>query len=303
MKLAVISDIHGNYKALEAFLDHMEKTAPDRIICLGDYVTDGPYPDRTMELVENMTRRYPCCLIRGNREEYLIQNDHKDAGWKPSSQSGSLYYTARTLSPKYIALFESLAHTRVLAFDGYPAITACHGTPGESRGNFLLNPEKKRAVMENLQTQYLLGGHSHNQETDSLYGKVYVNPGSLGLAVDGIGRRAQFALLTAESAVQRKAGQEESGSFKAGDREYGWYWKPQLCSIPYDVESYLQDFTESGLDECGKILTMAVKKVLVSGRNYFYECVVEAERISGLQGAMIPESAWEQASLSLGIMR
>lgn len=51
MKLAVISDVHGNYKALEAFLAYIGKNPVDGIVCLGDYVTDSPYPQRTMELL------------------------------------------------------------------------------------------------------------------------------------------------------------------------------------------------------------------------------------------------------------
>ena len=51
-KLALISDVHGNYKALEAFLEYIEVHPVDGIICLGDYVTDSPYPERTMELLK-----------------------------------------------------------------------------------------------------------------------------------------------------------------------------------------------------------------------------------------------------------
>ena len=41
-RLALISDVHGNYKALEAFLEYIEEHPVDGIICLGDYVTDSP---------------------------------------------------------------------------------------------------------------------------------------------------------------------------------------------------------------------------------------------------------------------
>lgn len=76
-RLALISDVHGNYKALEAFLEYIEEHPVDGIICLGDYVTDSPYPERTMELLHKMRETRDCCMLRGNREDYLLDNAHQ----------------------------------------------------------------------------------------------------------------------------------------------------------------------------------------------------------------------------------
>ena len=45
MRIAVISDIHSNYIAFKTIIDDIKKENIDEIIFLGDYVTDGPYPD------------------------------------------------------------------------------------------------------------------------------------------------------------------------------------------------------------------------------------------------------------------
>ena len=50
-RYALISDIHGNFKALEAFLEYIQGNPVDGIISLGDYVTDGPYPEKIMEQI------------------------------------------------------------------------------------------------------------------------------------------------------------------------------------------------------------------------------------------------------------
>lgn len=92
-RIALMSDIHGNYKALEAFLKYIESNPVDGIICLGDYVTDAPYPQRLMSLLYTMKEQYPCYLLRGNREEYLLENLGNCKGWKPSSANGILLYT------------------------------------------------------------------------------------------------------------------------------------------------------------------------------------------------------------------
>ncbi|MBD5459705.1 MAG: metallophosphoesterase, partial [Lachnospiraceae bacterium] len=174
MKLAVISDIHGNYKAFEAFLEFARQLEPDGIIGLGDYVTDSPYPQRTLGLLYDMMEKYPCYLVKGNREEYLIRNFHEPQGWKPSSSNGLLYYTAQHITEGDIAFFESLKICDTVEIEGYPTLTICHGIPDRSRGNFTEEPGLKDRCMRALETKYLLGGHSHHQETDRLYGKLYV---------------------------------------------------------------------------------------------------------------------------------
>ena len=68
MKVAVFSDIHGNYQALDAILNDVKKKSVDEIIFLGDSVSLGPSPyeciDRLMK--KNIT------FINGNHELYLL---------------------------------------------------------------------------------------------------------------------------------------------------------------------------------------------------------------------------------------
>lgn len=273
-KLALISDIHGNYKALEAFLAHIGKRPVDGIICLGDYVTDGPNPEQTMELLYEMQEKHVCYMVRGNREDYLLNNAGNREGWKPSSANGTLYYTFRHLGERDMAFFASLPTEREVRIEGCPVLYICHGTPGRVRGNVHEEAGLKEKVLEKLPYKYLLGGHSHHQEIYRQQGKTYINPGSLGFAVDGVGRRAQFAVLT---------GNEQG-------------WETAFWSIPYDVEGYLRDFATSGVDEAGMTLNKAVKKSIVTGVNYFYKCILamdEEARDAGVGSiAQIPEEKW-----------
>lgn len=277
MRVAVISDIHANYKAFEAFLTYIEEHPVDAVIGLGDYVTDCPYPQRTMQLLYGMMEKYPCYLIRGNREEYLLDNDKNPQGWHICSPNGALYYTSLHVTGEDLAYFDSLPSVKALQLGNCPELTICHGAPKEIRGNFEFQPELKDQVMRDLPTKYLLGGHSHHQEATKMYGNLYVNPGSLGLAIDFKGGNAEFAILE---------GEKES-------------WKPQLVSVPYDLEGFLQDFAESGLDEYGLILTKAVKKTLRTGRNYFYEAVCEACKLSGKPLPETGEDIWQQVAVKL----
>ncbi len=276
MKLALISDVHGNYKALEAFLDYIREHPVDGIIGLGDYVTDSPYPRRTLRLLYEMRESHPCWLLRGNRENYLLDNVDNRMGWKPSSANGVLYYTLQNVEAQDLEFFASLPTERELALESLPPLYLCHGTPGRVRGNVNEEAGLREKVMEELTYPYLLGGHSHHQEIYRQGGKTYINPGALGFCIDGIGRRAQFAVLT--------------GSAKA--------WEAELLSIPYDVEGFLRDFEESGVDELGMTLNKAVKKSLVTGVNYFYRCILtmaaEAERRGLRSPAELPETDWKE---------
>lgn len=277
MRVAVISDIHGNFKAFEAFLAYIERYPVEAVIGLGDYVTDSPYPQRTLGMLYELQKKLPCYLLRGNREDYLLNNDKQPQGWHYCSANGALYYTSQNVTRADLEFFESLPTVKRVQIGTCPELMLCHGAPEEVRGNFEFDLELKDRVMRELPTEYLLGGHSHHQEATVMHGKMYINPGSLGLAIDFVGGRAEFAILE-------------------GDKEG---WKPQLISIPYDLEGFLQAFTESGLDEYGMILNRAVKKTLRTGRNYFYYAVCEAIKLSGKPLGETTEGVWQQVAVNL----
>lgn len=283
IEFAVISDIHGNYKAFEAFLKYVEGFHLDGIICLGDYVTDSPYPERTMELLYGMMEKYTCYMVRGNREQYLIDNFYEPKGFHSSSATGTLYYTALHISKEDIHFFESLPISAKLNLLNCPDTMLCHGSPSEMRGNLFEDPELKKDILKSMDEEFLFGGHSHHQEVYTQYGKTYLNPGSIGLAIDGVGRQAQFALIHTEVKNSKPT------------------YAIDLKSIPYDVDSFLQDFTGSGLDECGMILNRAIKKTLVTGVNYFYQMIAEVQNRIGKPAAQVPESIWQQAADHLHI--
>lgn len=301
VRYALISDIHGNYKALEAFLCYIEEQPVDGIICLGDYVTDSPYPEKTMGLLYAMQEKYTCYMLRGNREDYLLDNRDNRQGWKPSSANGVLYYTWRHMTETDLEFFASLPTERELQIGNCPPLYLCHGTPGRVRGNMREDRELREEVMEHMPFDYLLGGHSHFQELTIRQGKTYINPGSLGIAIDGVGRRAQFAVLTGTEAGERGRegdNEKESGQAEAYALENKGGWKAEFFSIDYDVDGFLRDFQASGVDEMGMTLNKAVKKSLLTGVNYFYRCIraiqQETEKAGKVALEDMPEEVWKQ---------
>ena len=72
MDIAVLSDIHSNHSAFQACFDYAVGKGITNFVLLGDYITDAPYPQKTMELIYVIRKYFNCWMVRGNREEYLL---------------------------------------------------------------------------------------------------------------------------------------------------------------------------------------------------------------------------------------
>ena len=140
VKIAVLSDIHGNYMALQKCLEHAEAQNIDAYFFLGDYLGEFPYPQRTMKILYDMREKYQCFFIRGNKEDYWI-NRRKDINcdWKNGNHSvGAMIYCYENLTAKDIDFFETMPICESIQFDGAAPILLCHGKPVNNRGNLLV---------------------------------------------------------------------------------------------------------------------------------------------------------------------
>lgn len=279
MKIAVISDIHGNYKAYEACMEYLDKHPVDMLFFLGDYITDSPYPQKLLSMFYETLKKRKCFYVKGNREEYILGNKKNERGFRKSSGTGTLLYTAEHLTAEDIVFFEHCKSVLRPEDEKIAPVTLCHGIPEDIRGNLGEHPELLEEALRQAGTAFLFGGHSHKQEVRQGRGGIYLNPGSLGIAIDGIGKRAQFAIVETD----------------------GKTYRHEFISIPYDIEGLLRDFENSGLEEYGKVQVRSVKKTLLTGINYFFHCVCLAVEMSGMSTDKIPETVWEQAAEKLGI--
>ena len=64
MRIALLSDIHGNLIALESVLAELAKESPNQIVCLGDIVEGGPQPHAVLERLQ----RLGCPIVMGNTD-------------------------------------------------------------------------------------------------------------------------------------------------------------------------------------------------------------------------------------------
>lgn len=149
LKIAVLSDIHGNYTALQRCLDHAIDGGADTFIFLGDYVGELAYPQRTMNILYALKEKYRCFFIKGNKEDYWINYQKEPRGWKEyDSTTGCLYYSYHNLSKKDLAFFQSLTPKDKLEFKGLPPLTICHGSPRRVNECLVPGDENTFSIME-----------------------------------------------------------------------------------------------------------------------------------------------------------
>ncbi len=167
MKIAFISDIHGNYPALEAVLKRIKYIGVDKIYCLGDI---SGYYSEVNKCCEEL-RRFNVKSVMGNHDWYIATNSKC-----PRSQAANdcLEYQRRILTKENKEWLSSLP---IFIFEN--DIFMVHGG--------LLNPideylKPDADYFKNIKVRYFVSGHSHipriEKYTESSL--IYCNPGSVG---------------------------------------------------------------------------------------------------------------------------
>ncbi len=287
MNIAVLSDIHGNYAALQKCLDYAINIGIDTFIFLGDYLGELAYPQKTMEILYAVKEKYRCFFIKGNKEDYWINYEKEPKGWKEfDSTTGSLYYTYQNLEEKDLQFFKSLPLQEALALEGLMPVTICHGSPRKANEKLLPDRENTFLIMENNASDYILCGHTHIQGKIEHKGKVVFNAGSVGVSLHSNGK-AQFMILKGMQ-----------------DR-----WDCAFVSLEYDIENVIADLHSSGLRKKAPCWCKVSEHLLRTGEISHGTVLARAmalckDKFGECSWPNIPEGCWEQAVKELiGIER
>lgn len=190
-RLAVISDVHGNYPALKAVLEDIDKSNVDEIICLGDVVG---YYCQVNECIDLIRERGILCLL-GNHDYYMISNTCCES----KTVKMCIDYQRTIIREDNLEWIKSLKP----GFDTNE-ISFRHGgwsDPIEQRIKvFDFN------WVKDFPQKFFFSGHTHIQgvQQDELVGKVYCNPGSVGQPRDDDPRAAYSLVNTDESIELRR---------------------------------------------------------------------------------------------------
>ncbi|MEO6278556.1 metallophosphoesterase family protein [Roseateles sp.] len=177
MRIALVSDIHGNLPALEAVVADIRRRGVDRVICLGDNLSGPLLPLETAHYL--MASDW--LVLAGNHERQVLE-------WTPASGGKSDGHARATLGEPELAWLRSLQPVH----RDSPALLLCHGTPRSDCEHFLETPRhgvlmaaSAAEVAERLgnsDAAVIACGHSHVPRTmRTASGQLLVNPGSVGL--------------------------------------------------------------------------------------------------------------------------
>lgn len=184
MKVAVISDIHGNMQALETVLADIESEKCEKIFCLGDLAMAGPEPVKAIERIKELYDNGKLLLIQGNTDE-MIANYEKFGELVKSNFPimGNALENDITLIPDTLKQFlKNLPSQKELEFEGVK-ILLVHGSPRKNDENILpdLPIEKVEEMVEDTTADVIFCGHTHipcGYQTRKK--QTIVNDGSVG---------------------------------------------------------------------------------------------------------------------------
>jgi len=239
MRIAVISDIHGNLAALDAVLADIALRDVDLIVNLGDICSGGLFPSETAD------RLMPLGLptIRGNHERQLVTLPHDHMG-----QSDR--YTVERLRVDQLEWLGGLPTSLRIADD----VLLVHGTPDSDLTYFLetvtedglreATPAEVEQRAGDTDAAVILCGHTHLARSVRLAdGRLIVNPGSVGLpaydddrpfphVVESGTPHARYAVITRVEAR----------------------WSVELIMVDYDWETAARDAAAHGRPDWAQAL-------------------------------------------------
>jgi putative phosphoesterase len=189
MRIAVISDIHSNLKALDAVVNSLPKY--DELFCLGDVVGYGPQPN---EVVERLRELRPKIVLMGNHDCAVVTGDVTDFS---SHAARAVEWTNREIleaNRSYLAGLKPFANVEL---EG-TKLALFHGSPMDPLNEYVfpgMPVAIGRKLLQIASAKVVLLGHTHVPMCYRFDGDVLANPGSVGQPRDG-DPRASFAVLT-----------------------------------------------------------------------------------------------------------
>ncbi len=219
MRLAVISDIHGNLAALEAVERDIRQRGVDAVVNLGDHLSGPLLPLETAQFLVAQDWVH----LAGNHERQLLTHGPGERGL--SDEYAWSRITAKEL--EWMAtLTPSMQYT--------PEVFLCHGTPASDEEYFLETvepthvraaaPAEVRARLGSVDAELILCGHTHTpRAVRTPAGQLIVNPGSVGLQAFDHTDPFVHVMETGSPDARYAIVERRAGA-----------WIPMLLSVPYD---------------------------------------------------------------------
>jgi len=234
VRIAILSDIHGNLEALTSVLQDLEERRVETTICLGDCVGYGPDPEEVIQVIRE--RGIQCIL--GNHELGLIDQDH-GLHFNPAALL-SLRLTRKFLSRNSFDYIRGLPKTLTVA-----GALCVHGCPPDSVTRYLFDvPDGDLAlILGNLPKRVCFVGHTHELKLVTCHeGKVSRAPLPEGILRLAAGPRY---VVNAGSVGQPRDG-NNNAKYVVWDTEAETL---DVRFVPYDIAATVRKILAGGFPE------------------------------------------------------
>lgn len=232
MKIGILSDIHNNLPALEVALRFFDKEKCDGILCAGDIIGIGPYPEETVQRIRKLKN---VTTVRGNHERYLTDGLDSAPSMHESERQYHLWEHGR-LSKESKAYIESLPYSVRLLLDGISVLVLHYCMDEKNRYVHFKprpTPEDCACLFAGIDADVIIFGHTHNALCCGDGRKLYINSGSLGCPSKSRNLASCGILSTS-----------------GGKASYEGF------SLPYDSDAVVAEIERLQFPACGEIKTI-----------------------------------------------
>jgi len=223
MRIALISDIHSNWEALQAVWREVKNA--DVILCMGDLVGYGASPNEVVEFVKRQMEKRTLLCVRGNHDNAIAFG--AEWGFNPYAREAVRWHQ-RVMTIENLEFLRRLPVRQLFTDDTGRSYLLIHGSPRAPLDEYLfpwLPDGEFRAVLGYIKQDDLLVGHTHIPMLKVFEGRRIINPGGVGQPRDGDWRTAYAVINTEEEPPDNV----------------------EFHRVEYDVEESARKIVEAGL--------------------------------------------------------
>ena len=173
MRIAILSDIHGNLMVLEAVLAALDAEHVDQIVCLGDVATFGPRPREVLAQLRGLN----CPVVMGNMDAWLLNPQPHEVRDENSQRITEVeFWSAHQLSPADLDYLRTFQPTVEMALGDHTTLLS------NTDAIVSTTPEVElEHKLSGFSATVMAGGHTHVQILRRDRDLILINPGSVGL--------------------------------------------------------------------------------------------------------------------------
>lgn len=239
MKIAIISDVHGNIEALKETIKDIEKRNVDKIFCLGDTIAKGIHQNACVDLI-----REKCdVVIQGNCDKHF-SSDIKDKLDLPEMEMKRFKWNQSLVSEENRNYLQGLPFCYEFYMSGslirlfhatnraINKVVCNHSTIEEKYDMFL----PSEYTISDKPADVVIYGHIHHQYMEKIYNKTLINVGSVGNSFDVIrnDKKDSNVMETTKACYLIIEGEY-------GSRDYNAEISFQFIKVPYDIDKELEN--------------------------------------------------------------